>query len=133
MSEIRKQKFTQFIGWVRQYITGDEKGQAQIFLDRLFQAFGQKGSLDVGGTPELRIRKATEDGGGIALADHTLKTNVEVKLKKLLECKRPRGHSPASPPCAPPTVVIQRGLDTLRYINASNSTCHYRHGLGIMN
>jgi hypothetical protein len=46
------------------HITGDEKGQAQIFLGRLFQAFGQAGSLDVGGKPEFRIRKAAEDGGG---------------------------------------------------------------------
>ena len=29
------------------HITGDEKGQAQIFLDRLFQAFGHGGSLEL--------------------------------------------------------------------------------------
>jgi hypothetical protein len=36
--------------WCQKHITGDEKGQAQIFLDRLFQAFGQAGCLNVGGT-----------------------------------------------------------------------------------
>ncbi len=32
--------------------TDDEKGQAQIFLDRLFKAFGLPGALDVGGHTE---------------------------------------------------------------------------------
>ena len=60
----RPAKLKEFVGWVDKNITGDEKGQAQIYLDRLFQAFGQPGSLDVGGTPEFRIRKSSEDGGG---------------------------------------------------------------------
>jgi len=51
-------KLSEFVAWCQQHITGDEKGQAQIFLDRLFQAFGQPGSLDVGGKPEFRIRKS---------------------------------------------------------------------------
>ena len=54
---------------VQKNVTGDEKGQAQLFLDRLFQAFGQTGCLDVGGTTEFRIYKADEDGGGTAFAD----------------------------------------------------------------
>lgn len=49
-------KLTDFVDWCRQHITGDEKGEAQIFLDHLFQAFGQPGSQDVGGLPEFRIR-----------------------------------------------------------------------------
>ncbi|HLX60899.1 MAG TPA: hypothetical protein VKX17_06415 [Planctomycetota bacterium] len=36
----RQQRLHEFVDWTRQHITGDEKGQAQIFLDRLFQAFG---------------------------------------------------------------------------------------------
>lgn len=32
-------------------------------MNHLFQAFGQKGLLDIGGKPEFRIRKAKEDGG----------------------------------------------------------------------
>jgi hypothetical protein len=39
----------------------------QIFIDRRFQAFGQKGILEVGGHPEFRIRKSEDDGGGTAL------------------------------------------------------------------
>ena len=45
-------------------------GQSQIFLDRLFQAFGQPGCLDVGGTAEFRIRKANDAGRGTAFADY---------------------------------------------------------------
>ncbi len=62
-----------FVTWSAAHITGDEKGQAQIFLDRLFRAFGQKGSLDVGGTAEMRIRKASEDCGGTSFADYVRK------------------------------------------------------------
>lgn len=58
MSETRKQRLAEFARWVAENITGDENGQSQIFLDRLFQAFGQKGVLEVGGTPEFRVRKA---------------------------------------------------------------------------
>ena len=39
----REQRLTQFVDWVAGYVTGDEKGEAQIFLDRLFQAFGRRG------------------------------------------------------------------------------------------
>ena len=57
-------------------------GQAQIFLDRLFQAFGQPGVLDVGGQIEFRLRKAAEDGGGTAFADLVWKPVVLIEMKK---------------------------------------------------
>ena len=56
-----REKLSEFAAWCQKHITGDEKGQPQIFLDRLFQAFGQPGSLDVGGHPEFRVRKDKED------------------------------------------------------------------------
>ena len=59
--------------WYQKHITGDEKGQAQIFLDRLFQGFGLQGSLDVGGSPEFRVLKSAEDGGGTSFADYVWK------------------------------------------------------------
>ncbi len=37
----REDRLREFAAWTQRTITGDEKGQAQIFLDRLFQAFGQ--------------------------------------------------------------------------------------------
>jgi len=70
-----------FVRWCGQHLTGDEKGQAQIFLDRLFQAFGQPGCLEVGGLSEFRIRKAGEDGGGVAFADYVWKPVVQVEMK----------------------------------------------------
>jgi hypothetical protein len=78
----REETLSQFTAWVRQNITGDEKGQAQIFLDRLFQAFGQPGVLDVGGQTEFRLRKAAEDGGGTAFADLVWKPVVLVEMKR---------------------------------------------------
>jgi hypothetical protein len=63
---LRKERLSAFVQWARDHVAGDEKGEAQIFLDRLFQAFGQRGLLEVGGKPEFRIRKAHEDGGGAA-------------------------------------------------------------------
>jgi hypothetical protein len=43
--QFRETHLQEFGDWFAAHITGDEKGQAQIFLDRLFRAFGQKGSL----------------------------------------------------------------------------------------
>ena len=77
-----RDKLAEFTAWCAKHITGDEKGQAQIFLDRLFQAFGQAGSLDVGGSPEFRIRKADGDGGGTAFADYVWKPVVLIEMKK---------------------------------------------------
>ncbi len=71
-----------FVAWCAAHITGDEKGQAQIFLDRLFQAFGQPGCLDVGGITEFRLRRAEDDGGGVAFADYVWKPVVLIEMKK---------------------------------------------------
>src|SRR5437899_1640794 len=77
-----REKLAEFDAWSQKHITGDEKGQAQIFLDRLFQSFGQPGCLDVGGTTEFRIRKSHEDGGGTAFADYVWKPIVLIEMKK---------------------------------------------------
>lgn len=78
----REDQLTAFVDWARHHITGDEKGQAHIFLDHLFQAFGHPGVLDVGGQPEFRIRQAAEDGGGTAFADLVWKPVVLFEMKK---------------------------------------------------
>ena len=70
---LSKERLAEFVTWSEKHITGDEKGQAQIFLDRLFQGDGAIRCLDVGGTTEFRIRKASEDGGGTAFADFVWK------------------------------------------------------------
>jgi hypothetical protein len=78
----RREKLSEIVAWCQKHITGDEKGQAQIFLDRLFQAFDQAGCLDVGGSTEFRIRKSDEDGGGTVFADYVSKPVVFVEMKK---------------------------------------------------
>ncbi|MFH1111252.1 MAG: DNA methyltransferase [Planctomycetota bacterium] len=82
MVDDRKQRLADFVAWASEHISGDEKGQAQIFLDHLFQALGHKGSLDVGGTPEFRVRKGREAGGGVAFADYVWKPYVLIEMKK---------------------------------------------------
>lgn len=82
MHEERRDRLRRFAEWVAQHVTGDEKGQAQIFLDRLFQGFGHKGVLEVGGEPEFRIRKSKEDGGGTSFADLVWKPWVLIEMKR---------------------------------------------------
>jgi hypothetical protein len=48
-------------------LAGDEKGEAQVFCDRLFQAFGHAGYKEAGATLEFRIKK--ESGRGTQFAD----------------------------------------------------------------
>jgi hypothetical protein len=78
----KEQRLQEFVAWSQAHIKGDEKGEAQIFLDRLFQAFGHPGVLDVGGHTEFRIRKSAEDGGGTAFADLVWKPIVLFEMKK---------------------------------------------------
>lgn len=82
MLDLLSDRLTSFVQWARANITGDEKGQAQIFLDRLFIALGHGGSLDVGGEPEFRIRKAAQDGGGTSFADYVWKPIVLIEMKR---------------------------------------------------
>jgi hypothetical protein len=79
MVGIRTERLSEFIAWAAQHVRGDEKGEAQIFLDRLFLAFGQRGYLDVGGQPEFRIRKPKEDRDGTAFADYVWKPVVLIE------------------------------------------------------
>lgn len=82
MDNARTDRLLNFTRWVSENIRGDEKGEAQIFLDRLFQAFGQRGCLEVGGQPEMRVRRAGEDGGGTAFADFVWKPVVLIEMKR---------------------------------------------------
>jgi hypothetical protein len=76
------EKLGEFIVWFEEHSSGDEKGQAQSFLDRLFQAFGLGGVFDVGAGTEFRIRKGKEDGGGTAFAELVWKPVVLIEMKK---------------------------------------------------
>lgn len=89
MSQDRKQRLQSFVTRTSHNIIGDEKGHAQIFIDHLFRAFVQSGSLDIGGHPESRIKPGKEDAGGsggTSFADYvwkaTTRPGVLVEMKK---------------------------------------------------
>ena len=56
------------------------RAQAQVFLDRMFQAFGHKGVMEAGATLEMRVKKG--DRKGTAFADLVWKPHVLVEMKK---------------------------------------------------
>ncbi len=58
METERAKRLANFVSWVGANIKGDEKGEAQLFLDRFFRAFGHAGLKEAGATLEERIRKA---------------------------------------------------------------------------
>ncbi len=80
MHEDRKQRLAEFVTWAGTHITGDEKGESQLFLDRLFRAFGHEGVREAGATLEQRVKKA--DAGGTAFADLVWKPVVLIEMKK---------------------------------------------------
>jgi len=50
-----RKKLTEFVAWCGKKITGDEKDQAQIVLDRFLQTPGSPGGLDeTAQTPDTR-------------------------------------------------------------------------------
>ena len=55
---MRKQDIEEFVSFVKNDLTGDERGQAQTFCDRLFRAYGQKGIFEAQGKLEARIKIA---------------------------------------------------------------------------
>jgi SAM-dependent methyltransferase len=78
----REQPFSEFIGWWRQYCQGDEKGEAQIFLDRFLKAFGYEGAIEAGGTFENRVRRKRDGRTAVSFADYLLPGKVLIEMKK---------------------------------------------------
>ena len=68
-----------FLNWFKN-CKGSEKGEGQIFFDRLFQAFGNPGVLGAGAVCEKPVKK--REGKGIAFADLVWKPRVIIELKK---------------------------------------------------
>src|SRR5688572_28978030 len=64
----------------RKSLSGDEKGEAQVFCDRLFRAFGHEGYAEAGATLEFRIKK--QSGKGVNFADLIWKPRVLIEMKK---------------------------------------------------
>lgn len=78
MSEIveRLKSFQSYVG----ALDGDEKGEAQVFCDRLFQAFGHDGYKEAGATLEYRIKKKSTKG--MSFADLIWKPRLLIEMKK---------------------------------------------------
>lgn len=62
-------------------LSGDEKGEAQVYCDRLFQAFGHKGYKEAGADLEHRV-KQKGDKPGTSFADLVWKPRVLIEMKK---------------------------------------------------
>ena len=75
----RVDRLQRFVDWCAAHIGGDEKGEAQIFLDQLFRAFGHVGAKEAGAIFEDRIKKESK---GTAFADLVWKPVVLIEMKK---------------------------------------------------
>jgi len=77
MSEVIEnlEKFVKYVS----ILDGDEKGEAQVFCDRLFQGFGHKGYKEAGATLEKRLKN---DTGGTSFADLLWSPRVLIEMKK---------------------------------------------------
>lgn len=78
MSEITD-RLEEFLEYAR-LLDGDEKGEAQVFCDRLFRAFGHDGYKEAGAHLEFRIKKKSTKG--TSFADLIWKPRLLLEMKK---------------------------------------------------
>ena len=64
-----------------EHLTGDEKGEAQIFLEHLFQAFSHAGLREAGAVLEARMRRSS-GRRRTSFADCIWKPRVLIEMKK---------------------------------------------------
>src|SRR5271170_2715275 len=79
MSQIHDD-LTHFLDYAKT-LSGDEKGEAQVFCDRLFQAFGHKGYKEAGASLEYRVK----GGKRTKFADLLWRPRVLVEMKSARE------------------------------------------------
>jgi hypothetical protein len=72
---------SKFVQFCQQHLKGDEKGEAQVFLDRFFRAFGHEGAIEAGATYEERVKKGSKTGK-TGFADLVWKPRVLIEMKK---------------------------------------------------
>ncbi len=75
------ESIAKFIDFCQQHITGKEKKEAQIFLDRFFQSFGYAGALAAGANYEEAIAKGSKKGK-TGFADLVWKPRVLIEMKQ---------------------------------------------------
>jgi hypothetical protein len=72
-------RLSTFVQWCKIHISGDEKGEAQIFLDQFFRAFGHAGFKEAGATCETRIKN---EKNKTSFADLVWRPVVLIEMKK---------------------------------------------------
>ena len=75
----RKRQFEDFLAYFKRYIKGSEKGEGQVFFEKLLQAFGNAGIREAGATCEEWIKKRKGKSG---FADFVWEPRVIIELKK---------------------------------------------------
>lgn len=77
----RSETLQTFVNFCKEHIRGDEKGEAQTFLNEFFRAFDYDGALQAGAEFEQRIRKGSKKGK-TGFADLVWKPRVLIEMKK---------------------------------------------------
>ncbi|MBD2690364.1 DNA methyltransferase [Anabaena catenula] len=72
------ESLAKFVNFCQQHITGQERKEAQTFLDRFFRAFGHEGALEAGASYEETINKSSQKD----FADLVWKPRVLIEMKK---------------------------------------------------
>ncbi|MDK2411368.1 N-6 DNA methylase [Aphanizomenon sp. PH219] len=81
MTSSTPETLSKFVQFCHQHITGQERKEAQTFLDRFFRAFGHEGALEAGATYEEAIKKGSKTGK-TGFADLVWKPRVLIEMKK---------------------------------------------------
>lgn len=81
MTDNHQDNLEKFITFCKQHITGKERKEAQIFLDRFFQAFGYDGALEAGAKYEEAIKKGSKKKN-TGFADLVWKPKLLIEMKK---------------------------------------------------
>ncbi len=79
MVETQKNALRDFVAYVRNHLEGDEKGEAQVFLEKLIVAFGNAGHKEAGAKLEFRVK---EKGQATKFADLLWGDRVLIEMKK---------------------------------------------------
>jgi type II restriction/modification system DNA methylase subunit YeeA len=72
---------SKFVNFCLSHIKGEERKEAQTFLDRFFRAFGHEGALEAGASYEEAIAKSSKRGK-TGFADLVWKPRVLIEMKK---------------------------------------------------
>lgn len=78
MKDNLKDNLSEFVVWCQDYLSGSERSDAQIFLNRLFIAFGHDGLREAGAVLEQRIHK---EKGRTGFADLVWRPIVLIEMK----------------------------------------------------